>query len=189
MAAASPFKIELASIAKGKYGSLNRGDPVLCERIEKYCRDVRVAMTAPVEQFHYSTVFISWCMRNAGASEQEFLATAAHCDYAKRAIGKAPGGILRARTIDSYAPHVGDIVHVNREGGTIDYKRAEGPSRYPAESGIVIEVREGNLEVVIVMGNQEPRGTVGTETLASAESGLLLQRAIDPIICVLEVVN
>jgi hypothetical protein len=128
-------------------------------------------------------------MRKAGASKEEFAATVAHWEYATRAIRNPSSGILRARTIDSYAPQVGDIVHVNRDGGTVDYKRAAGPSRYLSESGIVVDVREGDREVVVVMGNQEPRGTVGTETLASAESGLLLQRALNPIICVLEAVK
>jgi hypothetical protein len=89
-----------------------------------------------------------------------------------------------ARRIESYAPKPGDLVHVNRDDGTVDYDRISG-GPYAAESGIVVESGQG--EARIVMGNQEPMGSVGTEKLALDDSGLLIQRGSNPFICVIEV--
>ena len=195
MAGPSPFKSELVKVAKDEHerlGSLKRGDAALRERIELYCRDVNVAMTDAVDKFHYSAVFISWCLRKAGASEEEFPATSRHWEYARRATQDPIGteGILRGRTIESYAPQVGDLVHMNRDGGIVGYERARsGPYPYLAESGIVIHVGESEREALIVMGNQEPRGNVGTEQLVLSDSGLLVQRTKAPFICVLEVLK
>jgi hypothetical protein len=77
---------------------------------------------------------------------------------------------------------------VNRDHGRIDFDRIRtGPFPYPAESGRVVELRQG--EALIVMGNQPPRGTTGTESLVLDDSGLLVQRTTNPFICVIEVLK
>jgi hypothetical protein len=129
-------------------------------------------------------------MRAAGASATEFPAVAGHWQYAKRALHNAEHseGYFWARTIDSYELQPGDVVHVNRDDRRIDYNRLRnGPYPYPAESGIVVDILQG--EALIVMGNQEPRGNVGTEKLALTLSGLPIQRSTNPIICLIEVLK
>jgi hypothetical protein len=192
MADSTPFKAELARIARQEneaLGALCRGDQELEQRIEFYCSTVAISATLCVKA-HYSAVFISWCMRSAGASESEFPAAAGHWQYARRALqnAKQGQGLFRARVIESYAPQLGDVIHVNRDDGKVDYDRLRnGPYPYAAESGIVVGTREG--EALIVMGNQPPGGTVGSEKLALDRSGLLVQRTTDPIICVIEVLK
>jgi hypothetical protein len=192
MAAPTQFKAELARIAREEnltLAAFRRRDQELEQRIERYCHDVGIPATAPVKA-HYSAVFISWCVRTAGASETEFPSAAAHWQYASRALKAAElgKGLFRARPIESYSPTTGDIIHVNRDHGTIDFDRLRnGPFPYPAESGIVVDVKQA--EALIVMGNQEPAGTVGTEKLALAHSGLLVQRTDNPFICVIEVLK
>jgi hypothetical protein len=192
MADPTPFKAELVKIARGEHeslGGLQRGDQRLEKQIKLYCDEVGLAMTDSIKA-HYSAVFISWCIHKAHASEKEFPAVAAHWQYARRAVlaAAAANGMFRGRRIESYAPQLGDLIHVNRNGGQIDYDIVRnGSSPYRAESGIVIEV--GAKEALIVMGNQEPLGNVGTEKLALDESGFLVQRAKDPFICVIEVLK
>jgi hypothetical protein len=190
MAGPTPFKSDLIRIARQEnqtLGSLHRGDPELEKRIEAYCRDVDVSATSSVRA-HYSAVFISWCMRAAGASKEEFPATAAHWEYAGLALRNVENGegLFRARTIESYAPKPGDVIHVNRTDGKVSYDQI-GDGHYRAESGIVVEV--GDEKVLMVMGNQEPLGNVGIEKASLDGSGLLVQRAKDPFICVIEVLK
>jgi hypothetical protein len=190
MTGLTSFKAELVRVAWQEHetlGALRRGDRALEERILFYCREVDISATPDVKA-HYSAVFISWCMCTAGASKTEFRPTAGHCVYARQALRNAEQeeGPFRARRVESYAPKVGDVIHVNRDDGKVDYDQARHGS-YHAESGIVVDIRPG--EALIVMGNQEPAGNVGTEKLALADSGLLVQRADNPFICVIEVLK
>jgi hypothetical protein len=78
MTAGSPFKTELVRIANEEHarlGPLRRGNLELRRSIETYCRDVGIVVPHEIDDYHYSAVFISWCMRKAGASETEFPAT------------------------------------------------------------------------------------------------------------------
>ncbi|SRR6266849_2590031 len=182
------FKAELLRIARAEnesLGALRRGDQQLEDRIEFYRRSVRIRATPDVKA-HYSAVFISWCMCAAGASATEFPAVAGHWQYAAFAARnvEAGTGLFWARRIEDYAPQPGDLVHFNRDGGTVDYDGICAGS-YKGESGIVV-ARDGG-EALIVVGNQEPPGNVGTERLALDESGLLIQRDSNPFICVIEV--
>jgi hypothetical protein len=187
MAGASPFKAGLVEIARAESETLSvlrRGDKDLEDRVEIYRLDVGIPASASVTA-HYSAVFISWCMRTAGASAAEFPAVASHWQYVNFALRNFQNGdgLFWARRIESYAPQLGDLIHVNRDGGGVDYDRIGYP--YAAESGIVVEL--GQDRALIVMGNQEPLGNVGTEKLALDDSGLLIQRASNPLICVIEV--
>jgi hypothetical protein len=190
MTGLTSFKAELVRVAWHEHetlGALWRGDQALEERILFYCHEVGISAIPDVKA-HYSAVFISWCMRAAGASKTDFPPTAGHWVYASQALRNAEHekGLFRARRVESYAPKVGDVIHVNRDDGKVDYDRV-GHGQYNSESGIVVDIRPG--EALIVMGNQEPAGTVGTEKLALADSGLLVQRTSNPFICVIEVLK
>ena len=192
MAGPTPFKTALVDFAKQEHEllkSTKRGDPLLRERIKCYCNELAVVMSAPVDKFHYLAVFISWCMRRAGASKDEFPTAVGHWEYARRALEQAdkPDALFRGRSMDTYSPVVGDLIHLNRHGGKVDYNTARsGPDPYRAESEIVVDVRDG--QVLVVMGNQDPAGNVGTETFQT-DFGLLVQRSKNPIICIIEVVK
>ena len=182
------FKAELVKIALREYeslGALGRGDEQLEDRIEFYRRSVGIPATPDVKA-HYSAVFISWCMCAAGASATEFPAVAGHWQYAAFAVRnvEAGAGVFWARRIEDYAPQPGDLVHFNRDGGTVDYDGICAGS-YKGESGIMV-ARDGG-ETLVVVGNQEPLGNVGTERLGLNKSGLLTQRDNNPFICVIEV--
>jgi hypothetical protein len=190
MAGSTPFKTELVRRARSESESLPglcRGDKELEDRIEFYGRSIGIVDVASFRQ-HYSAVFISWCMRKAGATEAEFPWRLSHSEYAQFALQNAEHaeGMVRARRIEDYAPQPGDIVHVNRDNGKVNFDRIRA-GVYHSESGIVIDVAPG--KALIVMGNQEPCGNVGTEELALADSGLLIQRGWNPFIAVIEVLK
>ena len=184
------FKLDLIDRACGEarlLGAYLRGDRALEERIDVYCATVGIPAT-PLVKEHYSAVFISWCMRSAGASPAEFPAAAGHWQYAELSARNAENGtgLFWARQLQSYAPVLGDIIHFNRCGGTIDFNWIrEGRGPYKGESGIVIELKE--RKVIVAIGNLEPAGNVAISSFALAETGHVLQRAIDPFVCVIEV--
>jgi hypothetical protein len=190
MAGPTPFKAEVVRLARQECESLPgrcRGDQELEDRIACHGRSIGIRDVASFQQ-HYSAVFISWCMRTAGISETEFPTELSHSKYAKFALRNADTeqGVVRARRIEAYAPQPGDIVHVNRNNRKVTFDRILSGS-YFSESGIVVDVAPS--KALIVMGNQEPCGNVGTEELALAESGLLIQRERNPIIAVIEVLK
>jgi hypothetical protein len=190
MAAPTEFKSELVRLARKESEALPgrcRGDPELEDRIECYGRSIGIMDIASFQQ-HYSAVFISWCMRTAGASEAEFPPQLSHSKYAQFAVRNAETeqGVFRARRIEAYAPQPGDIVHVNRNNGKVKFDHIL-VGGYFSESGIVVDIAPG--KALIVMGNQEPCGNVGTEELALTDSGLLIQRGRNPFIAVIEVLK
>ena len=130
-------------------------------------------------------------MRQAGASEEEFPTTVGHWTYAKRAIHAADSGngLFLGRPIASYAPRPGDLVHMNRNGGTVTYEQARNTTGYRAESGIVVETDHATGTAVLVVGNQEPDGNIGRENVRVSENGLIVQRPHDPFICAIEVLK
>src|SRR4051794_19806364 len=88
MASTSHFKTKLVNVAKIELEQLDfakRGDILLRKRVGRYCHDVGVVIHESVDTFHYSAIFITWCMRAAGASKVEFPTARSHCEYAKRA--------------------------------------------------------------------------------------------------------
>jgi hypothetical protein len=190
LAGPTEFKSKLVGLALQESEVLAgrcRGDQDLEDRIVCYGRSIGIEDVASYQQ-HYSAVFISWCMRKAGASEAEFPPEISHWKYAQFSVRNAEmqQGVVRARCIEAYAPQSGDIVHVNRNNGKMrfDHILAGG---YFSESGVVVDIVPGKAR--IVMGNQEPCGNVGTEDLALADSGLLIQRDRNPLIAVIEVLK
>jgi hypothetical protein len=190
MAAPTEFKSELVRLARQESEALPgrcRGDPELEDRIECYGRSIGIMDITSFQQ-HYSAIFISWCMRTAGASEAEFPPQLSHSKYAQFAVRNAEieQGVFRARRIEAYAPQLGDIVHVNRNNGKVKFDHIL-VGGYFSESEIVVDIVPG--KALIVMGNQEPCGNVGTEELALTDSGLLIQKGRNPLIAVIEVLK
>src|SRR6266702_2839197 len=181
MVGPTPFKTELVRTARSESESLPglcRGDKELEDRIESYGRSIGIVNIASFRQ-HYSAVFISWCMRKAGATEAEFPWRLNHSEYARFALQNAEHeeGIVRARRFEVYAPQPGDIVHVSPDNGQVNFDRIRA-GRYNSESGIVIHIAPGTA--LIVTGNQGTCGNVGAEELMLTDAGLLAQRAQNP---------
>ncbi|WP_029348942.1 DUF2272 domain-containing protein [Bosea sp. 117] len=97
----------------------------------------------------WSSAFVSFCVKTAGASANQFRFTEAHCHYVDRAMKKAAGGLpnfgYTAMRSDAYKPRVGDICCAGREyAKSYTYDQAaliyEADSFYPSHGDIVIDV-------------------------------------------------
>lgn len=142
----SPFARKLAGIALGeyeKYHLLREQEPPLTARIEAYWRGIDAF---PGVDVPWSAVFVSWCIRQAGATASEFAFSSRHSSFVHAAIRnqQAQTGVFRGRRIDDYAPNVGDILHNNRSGNHYGYDYAATHQRYESHSAIVVEVGVDN---------------------------------------------
>jgi hypothetical protein len=80
--------VEIACRENRLFGSFRRGDQTLEDRIDFYRVSVGIPDEPSVKE-HYSAVFISWCMRVAGASNWEiaFTVWSSHADCVPWAYG------------------------------------------------------------------------------------------------------
>ncbi|MFN3912011.1 DUF2272 domain-containing protein [Hyphomonas sp.] len=141
----------------------------------------------------WSSAFVSYCVRNAGAGKQ-FKYSEAHCHYIYPAMQRADGlndgyGYI-ARKPEAYAPKVGDIVCAGRlyaKNYTYDQAklRYQADSFYPSHGDVVTDV--GKKYVRAIGGNI--RDNVDMKKLETDANGLLKPREGKyPWICVLECV-
>ncbi|MBS0656677.1 MAG: DUF2272 domain-containing protein [Verrucomicrobia bacterium] len=155
----SKFTTQLATIAEAlhdKYHLMHESDPALAKEIKQFWSDTGQAF--PGVSMPWSAVFVSACVKRAGATRTEFKFAAAHSVFFHQAIKnfKAGTGLFHGREIGDYAPEVGDIVQNNRNGNTFDYAHASMHSDYPSHSAIVIEKgTDGGGPYVITVGGNE----------------------------------
>jgi hypothetical protein len=99
----------------------------------------------------WSSAYVSFCMRTAGAGTR-FFYTEAHCHYVHKAMQQASGAIsgygYRAQKTDAYKPKVGDVAVGGREYAlNFDYDKAEliyeADSFYPSHGDIIIAITDG----------------------------------------------
>lgn len=138
----TPFAKRVADIASrqyGKYRYMREQEPALAAQIEKYWNGIG---KFPGTSTPWSAVFISWCMREAGATASEFRFASAHARFVHAAIRNADTdtGVFKGRDPALYAPKVGDIVQNNRGRHKFDFAFARREKGYESHSAIVIEV-------------------------------------------------
>lgn len=122
-----------------KFHLMREEEPALAAQIKAYWQGIA---TFPGVSTPWSAVFVSWCVRQAGATAAEFEFAAAHSKFVYRAIQNqiAGTGVFRGHDVSRYAPKVGDILQNNRGGSAYDYAYARGHRSYQSHSAIVIEV-------------------------------------------------
>jgi Uncharacterized protein conserved in bacteria (DUF2272)/N-acetylmuramoyl-L-alanine amidase len=194
-AAAAPgltnYVTRLIAITRGEYDAyhtITESNEPLRSRIDAYCRGIGIAPPDDIATFAWSATFVSWCIKTAGATRQEFTFSAAHAVFVRAAIANADQhiGVFRARPVDSYAPRPGDLIHRNRSGGTVTYSGARVHSDYPSHSAIVIEVGEDRIgRYAMTVGGNESDSIRMTRVDLDA-TGLVRQHAANPFICVVQ---
>ena len=127
-AASTDYVAKLIAVVTGEYDAyhtITESDEPLRSRIDTYCRGIGIAPPEDIGDFAWSATFVSWCIKTAGATRQEFTFSAAHAVFVRAAIANADQhiGTFRARPIDSYAPRLGDLIHRNRSGGAVPMRR------------------------------------------------------------------
>lgn len=186
----TPFAIKLATIAQNQHNTfhmLNEANPVLCKQIKKYWTDLRLGFTSCVS-VPWSAVFVSWCVKQAGATSAEFKFAAAHSVFVHEAIKNALAGTgaFQGLDITVHPPGVGDIIQNNRGGTTHDYDFARRNRNYTSHSAIVVETGEDiDGKYALIIGGNEG-DSIRRTVLRLKSNGFIEQRRNNPFICVVK---
>jgi len=188
MPAASEFAHNLAATAEQqhtKYLRLPETSPQLSAQIKKYWEDLGYPFPGVKEA--WSAVFVSWCVKTAGATAQEFKFNPLHSVFVNWAIHNAANhtGLFRAYELDSYAPQIADIIQNNQPGHNYNYNYAKTHAEYHSHSAIVTEVgHDGDGPYLMTVGGNESDAIRMTRHALTAQ-GLIVQRSPQAFICII----
>jgi len=186
----SPFTMKLAGVAEDQHTQFhfhNEADPILCQQIRRYWTDLSLGFTSCVT-VPWSAVFVSWCVKQAGASAAEFKFAAAHSVFVFEAIQQAINGtgVFRGVEITADKPAIGDIIQNNRGGNTFDFKFAKNNKNYESHSAIVVETgHDANGPFALTIGGNEGN-TVHQTIVPLTDDGFIRQRPNSPFICLIK---
>ena len=187
----TPFAETLARIARGehdRFHGIDEGDDPLRSRIREYWETTGFPFPEDGVETPWSAVFISFCVRKAGAKETEFAFNPQHSVFVHRAIQNAAAGtgVFRAFKITEEAPSVGDIIQNNRTGTRHDFAFAKANKHYPSHTAIVVARGvDGIGKFVLTIGGNET-DSIRTKRVPLTEGGLIRQREKSPFICLVK---
>ncbi len=141
------FQKKLSTAAQqqfDKYRWLRENQEPLASQIKEYWTEIGLAF--PGVNVAWSAVFVSWCVKKAGATPAEFRFDPMHSQFVFKAIANtsANSGVFRGHPVSGYVPKLGDILHNNRAGKTFDFAYAKSHNSYESHSAIVVEVGVDN---------------------------------------------
>jgi hypothetical protein len=185
----SQFAKKLAATAQKQYDRFHfdsENDPALAAQIERYWRDL--GLRFPGVSTAWSAVFVSWCVKEAGATSAEFFFNPAHSQFVFRCIQNAANatGVFRAFDIETYAPQVGDIIQNNRSGNRFSFQYAASHRSYASHSAIVVEVGTDSRGgyATTIGGNESD--SIRMKLVRLNARGLIKQRTSGPYISVIQ---
>jgi hypothetical protein len=154
------FQKRLATIAQTQYDKfrfIRENQEPLASQIEAYWTGL--GFKFPGVEVAWSAVFVSWCVKQAGATNAQFTFAPMHSTFMRAAIKNAQAGVgvFRGHDLNEYAPKVGDILQNNRAGNSYDFAYAASHGSYKSHSAIVMEVgvdNKGNY-LRTIGGNEE----------------------------------
>lgn len=142
----STFTKRLSTIAMNEYSKyrfLRENQDPLKSHIPAYWEATNAKFTGV--DVPWSAVFVSWCVRTAGAGANDFAFNPQHSQYVYAAINELPNSAgYIGRDVASYAPKVGDILQNNRSGQAFDFAHASARRSYVSHAAIVMEVGQDN---------------------------------------------
>ena len=195
-AAAGRSIVDIANAEFDRFHGINEGTQPLRGRIADYYEAGGGSrnLDPTLNENAWSAAFISFCVKQSGATSDQFKFSLSHSVFVNAAIANADNnrGAFRAHRITEYAPKLGDLIHHNRSGGTLSYDFARANTGYPSHSAIVVdfEIRDGVRHAVTIGGNEflsGGSGTVGKKFFPLDAGGFLDQSSIGPkLICVVE---
>jgi len=190
MPTSSAFAKRLATIAQdqhAKFQFTNEADPKLCKQIKKWTEEIGFTFSS-CTSVPWSAVFVSWCIKQAGATSAEFKFAMAHSVFVNRAIKNALNGqgVFHGLDISAHPPNVGDIIQHNRGGNRFDFAFARTHTNYFSHSVIVVEVGQDTQgRFAFCIGGNESDSIRRTVVRLNAH-GFIKQRAGNPFICVIK---
>ena len=168
-----------------RFHRVNENDEPLRSQIEKFWTGIGLQFSGV--ETAWSAVFVSWCVKQAGASSAEFKFNPAHSQFVHAAIrnGINETGVFRGFRITDHAPQVGDIIQNNRGGSTFDFDFAQTHKSYLSHSAIVVEIgTDAQGGFALTVGGNESDSV--RETIVRLRNGFIKQRATNPYICVIQ---
>ena len=188
-AAPSKFAKKLASTAQGQFDQfhlIDENDPPLSGQIKKYW--TTLGLDFPGVEEPWSAVFVSFCVKTAGASAAEFKFAAAHSVFVHKAIQNASRGtgVFRGVKITDQPVAVGDIVQNNRQGNDFDFNFAKANTDYKSHSAIVISVGEdARGKFAFTIGGNES-DSIRMKRVTLNPDGTIKQRSTSSYICLVK---
>lgn len=186
--AADGFPSRLAGVAMrefNSYSEIDEDDQPLSGRIRQYWEGIGFDFSST--EAAWSAVFVSWCVKQAGATEDEFRFAVAHSTFVYWAI-KQPGlpkPAFSGHAPSGYAPRVGDIIQNNRGNRSYDFDYAARHWQYESHSAIVVEVgSDSDGRYALTIGGNES-DSIRRSKVRLDSSGRIKHRARDPYIAVL----
>ncbi|HEV7589340.1 MAG TPA: DUF2272 domain-containing protein [Longimicrobium sp.] len=186
---ATKFATDLVALTQTEHDKFHledEHDPKLSAEIKRFWTEL--GFLFPGVSTPWSAVFVSDCMKRAGAASGEFHFAAAHSEFVFKAIEneKAGTGVFRAVPIDKHAPQPGDVIQNNRGGQTITYDFAAKHPAYTSHSAIVVDVGEDtDGRFAHTVGGNEAN-SIRMKRVRLDSGGLIIQRTPDPFICVIK---
>ena len=141
------FEKRLATIAQqqfDRYRWLRENQDPLASQVKLYWTDLGLAFPNVAQP--WSAVFVSWCVKQAGATAAQFMFSPQHSQFVNWAIANAKAhaseesGVFMGRDVALYAPKMGDILQNNRGHGAYTFQYAATHRSYPSHCAIVMEV-------------------------------------------------
>jgi len=189
MATSSIFAQKLAARAQDlhdRFHLKHETDRPLAAQIKEFWGDVGVPF--PGVQEPWSAVFVSSCVKRAGATSTEFSFSPQHSVFVHRAIlnDLAGTGVFRGKPISGHAPVVGDIIQNNRSGNHFTFEFARTHSDYASHSAIVVARGNDSAgEFVMTIGGNEG-DSIRMKRIELNADGMILQRDVSPFMCVIQ---
>lgn len=186
---ATPYASQLGMIAEDQYNKYHlqhEHDSELSKQIRAYWKGI--SLTFPGVTTPWSAVFVSWCVKTAGATVREFRLSDRHSTFVHWAIQNKENetGLFRAYRITEYAPKVGDIIQNNRNGHNFDYDHAKSDDSYESHSAIVIETGDDSQgKYALTVGGNET-DSVGMKIVRLHSDGKIRQRSNSSFISVIQ---
>jgi hypothetical protein len=182
----TPFATRLARIAieqHSRFHMEDEGDPLLSAQIERYYDDL--GFDFENVEVPWSAVFVSWCVKQAGADEDEFRFSKRHSVFVNRAIRNDTNdtGVFRGVPFNAHPPGIGDIIQNNRSGNSFNFNHAKNNTQYDSHSAIVVEIGHDNLGgFALTIGGNEG-DSIRRKVVRLNESNLIKQRPTSSFIC------
>jgi hypothetical protein len=185
----SPFATRLIATASDlhtRFHTMVETDPPLTDQIRQFW--TALGLTFPGVSTAWSAVFVSFCVKQAGATTAEFKFNPFHSVFVNAAIKNALNntGVFRGRRLAEHAPAIGDIIQNNRNGNRFDFEFARTHLEYSSHSAIVVDFgSDANGRFAVTVGGNESN-SIRRSLVRLDNAGLVKQRSADPYICVVE---
>jgi hypothetical protein len=176
--------VDITNDQYDKFRFESEDDVLLSQQIKKYWEDLEFDF--PGVSTPWSAVFVSYCIKTAGATKTEFQFAQAHSKFVHFAIQNAVNdtGIFKAFDFNAVTPELGDIIQNNRNGNKFNFQFAKEHRSYESHSAIVVEKGiDANGHYALTIGGNES-DSIRKKKVRLDKDMKIIQRSSGPYISV-----